>query len=384
MKNYSRRNFLITSSLVASSSFISGITGCSKDAKYQQMQNDKTAHKTDIFPLGGKVIDAHLHVRAETIERCLRVMDENHIHYGMNIGIGGEDFDQFQQAYQPYRDRLGMMFAFHWDEWQKDPEYVIKAPDLLESAVQKGAHGVKIWKDLGLTAKDPQGNLIPIDDERLMPIWERADQINCIVAFHTVDPVAFFEPWNPENERWEELELHPDWSFADRSVYPARDQVLAQRNNVIKAFPNLKFQCVHGANYSENLKAIDAWLDKMPNMYVDTSARLGELGRHAAKEGKAFFEKHQDRLMFGTDRVFGIDGDVQGAGPTKIFSAQEDKTFYNIHWKYFQSREKQFDHPTPIQGNWKIDGIGLSEDVLSKLYWDNAYNLYGLGEFGVS
>jgi predicted TIM-barrel fold metal-dependent hydrolase len=218
----------------------------------------------------------------------------------------------------------------------------------------------------------------------LTPVWERAEKLSCIVAFHTVDPVAFFEPWNEQNERWDELELHPDWSFADRTVYPARDVVLEQRNNVIRAFPRLKFQCVHGANYSEDLKMVDAWMDEMPNMYVDTSARLGEFGRHASKEGKAFFEKHQDRLMFGTDRVFGKDGDVQGAGPTKMFSAEEDKLFYDIHWRYFETTDVQFNHPTPIQGNWKIDGTGLSRDVLRKLYWTNAYDLYTLERLGVS
>ena len=124
-------------------------------------------------------------------------------------------------------------------------------------------------------------------------------------------------------------------------------------------------------------------MEEMPNMYVDTSARLGEFGRHPAQEGHDFFEKHQDRLMFGTDRVFGTEGDVQGAGPTKMFSSEEDQTFYDIHWRYFQTNETQFDHPTPIQGNWKIDGIGLSEATLKKLYWDNAYSLYKLERFGV-
>ena len=376
MKQLDRRNFLITSGLLASGSLVAGLSGCSDRSSSKPMN-------TDILPNGNKVIDAHLHVRADTIDRCLRVMDENHIHYGMNIGIGGDGFEEFQRAYQPHRHRLGMMFAFEWERWETDPNYVKTAPDMLEEAVEKGAHGVKIWKDLGLTVKDPEGNLATIDDERLFPIWERAKNLGCIVAFHTVDPVAFFEPWNPENERWEELELHPDWSFADRSIYPTRDEVLEQRNNVIRAFPTLNFQCVHGANYSENLAAIDAWMEEMPNMYVDTSARLGEFGRHPAQEGHDFFEKHQDRLMFGTDRVFGTEGDVQGAGPTKMFSSEEDQTFYDIHWRYFQTNETQFDHPTPIQGNWKIDGIGLSEATLKKLYWDNAYSLYKLERFGV-
>ncbi|MBT6764660.1 MAG: amidohydrolase family protein, partial [Prolixibacteraceae bacterium] len=258
-----------------------------------------------------------------------------------------------------------------------------KAPDLLERAVENGALGLKNFKDLGLTVTDNNGKLVKIDDPRLMPIWEKAQQLNTVVAFHTTDPVAFFEPWTPENERWEELELHPNWSFADRSKYPERNSVLEQRNNVIKSFKEITFHCAHVANNSENLNVLDEWMDEMPNIVVDLSARFGELGRHPAADGFRFFEKHQERIMFGTDRMFWKDGEVQGAGPSKIFTKEEDNKFYQSHWRYLQTTDKQFDHPTPIQGNWKINGIGLPEEILKKIYWDNAYKLYNLKQFGV-
>jgi len=132
------------------------------------------------------------------------------------------------------------------------------------------------------------------------------------------------------------------------------------------------------------LDMIDKWLDEMPNFYLDVSARLGELGRHPAKKVHDLFTKYQDRIMFGTDHQFYKDGDVQGAGPLKIFSKEENNRFYEIHWQYFQTNNKQFDHPTPIQGKWKIDGIALDEGVLKKIYWENAHNLYRLDRFNIS
>ena len=129
---------------------------------------------------------------------------------------------------------------------------------------------------------------------------------------------------------------------------------------------------------------INKWLTDMPNFYLDVSARLGELGRHPAEKGHALFTKHQDRMMFGTDHMFRKNGDVQGAGPRRTFSKQENDKFYQSHWRYFQTYDKQFDHPTPIQGQWKIDGIGLDNKVLEKFYWDNAYKLYKLELFNVS
>jgi predicted TIM-barrel fold metal-dependent hydrolase len=179
------------------------------------------------------------------------------------------------------------------------------------------------------------------------------------------------------------LKLHPNWSFADRSKYPPRNALLEQRNAVIRKFPRIKFQCCHVANNSEDIKTVSQWMDEMPNLHVDFAARLGELGRHDAKEGLEFFTRHQDRIMFGTDRMFFAEGDIQGAGPSKHFTKEEDRWFYQVHWRYLQSHDKQFDHPTPIQGDWKIDAVGLDKKILEKVYWRNAYRLFRLDRFGV-
>ena len=87
--------------------------------------------------------------------------------------------------------------------------------------------------------------------------------------------------------------------------------------------------------------------------------------------------------MFGTDRMFYTEGDVQGAGPRKRFTKEEDRWFYQVHWRYLQTNDKQFDHPTPIQGDWKIDAVGLDKKILEKVYWQNAYQLFRLDRFGV-
>ncbi|MBN2410189.1 amidohydrolase family protein [candidate division KSB1 bacterium] len=350
-----------------------GLESCSKSAK------------SYLGPSTGKVIDAHLHVDKESIKRCIQVMDENQIHYGVNMGVTGDDtFYSFMEAVNPYKHRIGAMYAFDWELIQTDRKFFDKAPDMLEKAVKGGALGLKCFKNLGLTVKDRDGSLLRIDDPRLFPVWERAEKLNVIVSFHSTDPVAFFAPWNAQNERWQELELHPEWSFADRTKYPPRDQILEQRDNVILKFPNLKFQGCHVGNNAEDLDMVDKRLDAMPNFFLDISARVGELGRHPAEKGHALFTKHQDRLMFGTDHQYRKNGEVLGAGPRRAFTKEDNDKFYQSHWRYFQTNDKQFDHPTPIQGQWKIDGIALDQDVLQKFYWDNAYNFYNLERFNVS
>ena len=377
MTTSSRRSFLKKASIGAAGLTLT--TLCRAD----KVEEKEERHLSD-RPVTGKVIDAHCHADAESIERSIKIMDDNCIRYGVNIGVTGDgDFYKFMTAVKPHKNRMGVMYSFDWSLIKRDPDFFSKAPDMLTRAVEAGAIGLKSFKDLGLMVRDRNDALIRVDDPRLFPIWQRAGELKIIVAFHTTDPKAIFEPWNPKNERWKELKLHPDWSFADRRKYPPRNVLLQQRNNVIRKFPQIKFQCCHVANNSEDIKTVSKWLDEMPNLYVDLAARLGELGRHTVKDGREFFARHQDRIMFGTDRMFYTEGDVQGAGPRKRFTKEEDRWFYQVHWRYLQTNDKQFDHPTPIQGDWKIDAVGLDKTILEKVYWQNAYQLFRLDRFGV-
>lgn len=378
-----RRDFLKLTGMGAAGLSLSGMTGCGTGTSGR-----------GISPVGVKVIDAHIHATPGRIGKTLEIMDGNNIRYalliasisgiGDNLYVGDRAFYELIDAIRPYRDRLGVHYTYDWTLAETDPDFFTRAPDMLERAVNAGAVALKNLKDLGLNARDTEGRLIAIDDPRLFPIWERAGKLGISVAFHVGDPVAFFQPWEPENERWDELKLHPEWSFADRSKYPPLETLFEQVKNVYRKFSDVRFVGVHVAGYSENIRAVSNWLDELPNLSIDTAARIGELGRHSAGEGHEFFTKYHNRIMFGTDLAFWPGCDVQGAGPCENFTPEEHRKFYEIHWRYFQTGDRQFDHPTPIQGNWKIDGIRLDEKTLRELYWDNAYNFYELGRFNVS
>jgi predicted TIM-barrel fold metal-dependent hydrolase len=325
-----------------------------------------------------------MHWGAGDEKKMLGVMDQNSVHYALNIGVRGEAFYRAIEGAKPYKKRLGIIFAPDWKLGETDKDFLTKLPDELEKAIKAGGLGMKMHKALGLTAKDTTGKLIPIDDPRLNATWERAAKLGCVIAFHVGDPKPFFEPTiSPDNERYEELHLHPEWSFGDPAKYPGRDVILEQRNNVIRKFKTIKFQCVHAGNKPEDIKGMAKWFAEMPNFHIDTSARLGELGRLPVAEVNEVYTKYQDRILFGTD--FQVHGEtiIQGAGPDKAFTDAENKAFFQIHWRFFQTKDQQFDHPTPIQGKWKINGIGLEKTACQKIYWDNAYKLYKLDKLGV-
>jgi predicted TIM-barrel fold metal-dependent hydrolase len=206
-----------------------------------------------------------------------------------------------------------------------------------------------------------------VDDPRLDPLWAKAGELGVPVLIHTADPVAFFQPLDENNERWEELQAHPDWHFGTPE-FPDHDTLLAQCNRVIERHPNTTFIGAHLGNYPENLAYVDDCLERYPNFYVDTAARIGEFGRHPTEETRAFFLKHQDRVIFGTDLTLGWEA-FEGV------DMADTKHFYDTHWRFFETAERQIDHPFPIQGRWKVDAVGLPKEILEKLYFRNAQRL---------
>jgi predicted TIM-barrel fold metal-dependent hydrolase len=174
---------------------------------------------------------------------------------------------------------------------------------------------------------------------------------------HTGDPAAFFRPIDEHNERWEELRRHPDWSFYG-PLWPKRDELLAARNRVIARHPKTTFIGAHVANNSEDLATVGQWLDRYPNLVVEIAARIGELGRQPYT-ARRFFLKYSDRIMFGTD------------GPRV-------RERLLPHWRFLETYDEYFpyaENPFPPQGLWNIYGLGLPDDVLKKVYYENAVRI---------
>jgi predicted TIM-barrel fold metal-dependent hydrolase len=318
------------------------------------------------------VIDAHVHVHPDKANVMAEIMEANNLSRIVNLGILEALGLPFEESMRAFRHALGerMVYFTTPDFGDISPGFGERMADELEHKVEAGACGLKIFKELGLRHKDAEGNLIPVDDSRLDPLWARAGMLDIPVLIHTADPVAFFQPLDENNESWEELQLHPDWHFAGPE-FPDHDVLLAQCNRVVEHHPDTVFIGAHLGNYSENLAYVDGCLERHPNFYVDTTARIAEIGRRPPEDVRAFFVKHQDRLIFGTDLTLGWDAFETAAegGMTGI------KRFYDTHWRFFETDERQMDHPLPIEGRWKVDAIRLPDEVLEKLYVRNAQRL---------
>jgi predicted TIM-barrel fold metal-dependent hydrolase len=265
----------------------------------------------------------------------------------------------------------GRFAVFTEPAWARacDPEYPAFQAEMLEDAQQAGAKGLKLLKTLGLYLRERGTNeLVNVDDPRFGPMWETAAALHFPVLIHTSDPEAFFQPIDRFNERWEELNAHPDWSFYGKDL-PDNRHLQEARRNVMRRHPRTQFVCAHCAN-AEDLAYVMECLDGHPNMSVDIAARIGELGRQP-RLARKFFDKYQDRVLFGTDASASL------SMPQQLFGDE----LYEIYYRFLETDDEYFDYApsaVPPQGRWRISGLGLSEQVLRKVYWENAARLLGM------
>jgi len=320
-------------------------------------------------------VDAHVHVHPAMAGFWLDVMEANRLAAVVNLGILESLGLPFHDSMEALRRVLGERMAYFPapDFRDTSPGFGERMAGELARKVEAGAAGLKIFKDLGLRHRDAEGHLIAVDDPRLDPLWAMAGELDVPVLIHTADPVAFFQPLDERNERREELQRHPDWHFG-RPGFPDHDTLLAQRNRVIERHPGTTFIGAHLGNYPENLAYVDACLDRYPNFYVDTCARIGEIGRHPVEVVRAFFFRHQDRVIFGTDRVLGWHGSAdEESSPERMAAIRRS---YEAHWRFFETQERQIEYPGfPMQGRWKVDAVSLPGEVLEKLYRRNVQRL---------
>ncbi len=245
--------------------------------------------------------------------------------------------------------------------------------DRLEREVGFGAKGIKFFKAMGLGARDANDKLIPIDDPRFDPIMDRAAKLNVVVAIHVGDPKAFFEPPTPDNERYDELKLAPDWSFYGQD-YPPLMELWKQTERLVSRHPATTFLFIH-LGMAEDLDYMEKLLDAHANVFVDTAARVPEIGRHPVDKVRRFFLKFQDRILFGTDLSISPDHWQLGSVSETPVGMEDAVKFYQAHFRFFETDLENIDHPTPIQGRWKVNAIHLPGEVLHKLYYTNTENL---------
>jgi len=252
-------------------------------------------------------------------------------------------------AASPHKDRFRVMGGV--DFRNVGPGWADRAVAQLEADVEAGIVGVgESSKAFGLNIRKPDGSRLRVDDPALDPLWQAFARLDVPVFIHTAEPQEFFQPLDYRNERWLELALFP----SRRNNQPGHvtfEELVTERNNVFRRHPKTRFIAAHFGWHANDLARAAKMLDDFPNVTVEAGAILYDLGRQP-RAARAFFEKYQDRIMFGKD------------------SFQPDE--YPYYWRVFETEDEYFDYYRDYHAFWKLYGIGLPDQVLRKVYTDNA------------
>jgi predicted TIM-barrel fold metal-dependent hydrolase len=271
-------------------------------------------------------------------------------------GWGGDLQKILDTMVRPYPGRFLVMTMIDWSKID-DPNFSQLMVRQLDDSVARGARGLKVLKELGLGVRDKTGKLISVDDPRLDPVWEECGRLGIPVFIHVADPEAFFHPIDANNERYEELIEHPDWSFYGPQ-FPSLEELMAQRDRMFAKHPHTTFAALHFGSWPENLDFVEQTLAKFPNVMIETGAREGELGRQPRRVRRLIL-KYPDRIMFGTD---------EGAS----------EEMYRNYFRWLETDDEYFPYAQyPAQGRWLIYGLALPDEVLEKVYHRNAERLFG-------
>ena len=324
-----------------------------------------------------RVIDAHNHLGSpfggdwatRSADELAAVLDAAGVDAVVDLdgGTGDQLRREIERWQAPLPGRVAVFAGLSYDRWPEEPEFGATEAARLRDGVAAGARGLKVWKTLGLHARDADGRLVAIDDARLDPLWAAAGELGVPITIHIADPIAFFEPLDASNERWEELQVHPDWHFwptrpagrTDLPGFPPFDELLDGLEAVVARHPATTFIGAHFGCAPEDLDRVERMLTAYPNWHVDIAARLAELGRQP-RRARELITGHPDRVLFGTD-------------------APPGPGVYPIHYRFLETFDEAFaydpDDDVPSQGRWTISGLGLPDDVLRAVYRDNARRL---------
>ncbi|MFV1885341.1 MAG: amidohydrolase family protein [Balneola sp.] len=303
-------------------------------------------------------IDVHSHhwrMASQDNALIARQMDSLNMRVLVNLsGRSGETLKAMVDSANAQAPGRFIIFANVDFEGIDEQGWTEKAVDQLQHDYDNGARGIKIFKNLGLTVLDSDGNRIQTDDPRIDPVWAKAGELGIPVLIHTGEPAVFWEAIDEHNERWLEMKQFPNRHRGDTTLYPSWEVVMQEQWNVFRKHPKTIFINAHFGWMANDLERLGEHLDEFPNVYTEIAAIIAELGRQP-RFAKEFFVKYQDRLLFGKD----------------TYRPEEYYTYFRV----LESNDEYFDYFRKRHAFWKMYGLELPDEVLKKLYYKNALKI---------
>jgi predicted TIM-barrel fold metal-dependent hydrolase len=326
-------------------------------------------YSTDDFTRVEK-FDAHVHVNTFKSD-FLELARENNFHL-VSLNVAAPEYVPIERQLEfatshlkTHGDRLDYTTSFHIegigeDGWQQ------KTISYLKESFDRGAVGVKVWKNIGMEYKDGKGSFVMIDDPRLDPVLDFIAKSNKVLVGHLGEPKNCWLPLDKmtvRNDR-EYFAGHPEYHMYLHPEFPSYEDQIEARDNMLTKHPDLRFDGAHLGSMEWSLDELANRLDKFPNMVVDMAERISHIQYQAIQDHQKvydFFVKYQDRLLYSTDLVFDDTAEPQ------VFRNHAKEVWLG-HWAFFTSDE-MMQAPELAE---KFKGLHLPVSVIDKLYRENA------------
>jgi len=299
-------------------------------------------------------IDVHNHqwiMPVQDLDKLVTEMDSLNMGVMVNLsGFRGKILEwSLDNVKNSHHNRFVLFLNINFENLD-DAGWPQETLAMMEEAVKQGVKGLKVYKGLGLTDKDNNGNRIAIDDPRLDPIWAKCGELGIPVLIHSGEPSPFWSPKDKYNERWLELKQEPG-RYRAPDKFPSFEEIMAEQHHVFRKHPETKFINAHLGWFGNDLERLGKLFDEMPNVYTELGAVLAELGRQP-RFARAWLIRYQDRVMFGKDTY--------------------KKEEYYIYFRVLETEDEYFDYYRKRHAHWKMYGLGLPDSVLKKVYYKNA------------
>lgn len=275
-----------------------------------------------------------------------------------------KSFDKYLTHYEVFPELFYLCTTFI-AEGIESPDYIDKTIAQLKSDIAQGAFMVKVWKNFGMVTKDSKGNYIQIDDQRLNPIWDFLVENEIIVLAHIADPEQAWRPLeDPNNPHYNYYKNNPQYHAYNFPEIPSYETIISARDQWVKNNPELKIIAAHILSMSNDIDAVAQRLEAYPNLSVELGARFGDLAMQDSEKVRNFFDKYQDRILFGTDYGTG-EAEDQKSSEELLAEAKNLEERYQLLFDYLTKQDSM------VLRKQQTKGLALSKTVLEKIFSKN-------------
>jgi predicted TIM-barrel fold metal-dependent hydrolase len=320
-------------------------------------------------------IDAHVHLETSD-DSFVKIVEENNFKL-LTLVTGSapqqvinEEFNYARTLAMKHPETIAFATTFTMDGFG-EPDWEEKTLEWLDKSFEEGAIALKVWKDIGMTFRDKDGNFILIDDPRFDPIFDFVESQGKTLVNHNGEPRNC---WLPLNEMTVKGDInyftnHPQYHMYLHPEYPSYETLNAARDRMLEKHPNLRYVGCHLGSLEWDVDELAKTLDRFPNMSVDMAERICHFKIQDRDKVRNFFIRYQDRLLYGTDIAF-TDND---SSVTNMEKAQDIlDNIWLSDWEYFTT-DRMLIQDDKVK---EYQGLELPVSVLKKIYYENAVRMY--------